>query len=191
MKVTQPVKPPKSAKRKRRTSQTLGGPPVLLLKPFKIPDGFKIVIDTREQQSIFKDGDELESILEHRALKNGDYSISGYEDMFAIERKKMSDLYSYCGSEFRDKTADKLSRFKDMIKRGGWVGLIIQATENTVLGGNFHSKLPSEVVRQQIASFEVKYGIHVYYNKYSRNLRRWSVDRMLKFYKYETEMWKV
>jgi hypothetical protein len=172
---------PKPKYRKKRIK---GAAKVALLKPFKIPDDFRIVVDTREQQSIFEDGDELASIIETRVLHEGDYSISGYEDRFAIERKKMSDLYAYCGREFRSKTQAKLERFRSMIEMGGWVGLIIQATEYTVLSGHSFSKLSPEVVRQQIASFEVKYGINVYFNLYSKNLRRWTLDRMLKFWKY-------
>lgn len=159
------------------------------MKPFKLVEGFKIIVDTREQQSIFKSCDkELTSRIVSKALKDGDYSIQGFENLFSVERKKISDLYSYCGREFRDKTRFKLKRFQNMIEKGGWVGLIIQATEAQVFNGNFHSQLPPEVVRQQIASFEVKYGIHVYYNQYSKNLCRWVVDRMLKFYYYQSRL---
>lgn len=179
--------PKKKGKKRHRAKTQSGSGPVPVLKPFKLPEGFRIVEDTREQQSIFSEDDELRPIIETRVLHDGDYSIAGYEDLFAIERKKMSDLYAYCGREFKEKTVKKLARFTEMIAAGGYVALIIQATEYTVLGGMSFSKLPPEVVRQQIASFEVRYGIHVYYNLYSKNLRRWTVDRMLKFYKYEKE----
>lgn len=153
------------------------------LKPFVFPEGFTVIVDTREQKSLFDPCPEKykERIIS-KALKFGDYSIAGYEDMFTIERKMISDLYSYCGIERRTKTDRKMSEFKGMIDRGGWVGLIIQATEADVLAGNLYSRLSPEVVRKSIVSFEIKTGIHVYYSRHKKQLRRWVLDRSIYFY---------
>jgi ERCC4-type nuclease len=64
------------------------------LKPFKIPPGLVLVQDTREQQPLFavpQDGLEVVS----GTLPHGDYSIKGFEQKFVIERKKISDFFSF------------------------------------------------------------------------------------------------
>ena len=52
-----------------------------------------IVVDTREQNPFdFSRFEGWFSGVEHRALKLGDYSISGLEDICVVERKDLSDL---------------------------------------------------------------------------------------------------
>lgn len=175
---------------KLTTSPKKRGGALSKLKPFKFPDGFVIAVDTREQKgkTLF---DPLPAFMEGRiqrkTLHYGDYSICGFEDLFAIERKQMSDLYSYCGIEYKKKTIRKLDEFRGIHDRGGWVGLAIEASEAQVLSGHRYSKLPPEVVRQVLASICVKYKIHVYCNQYKSYVRRWVLDRALKFYKYKRE----
>ena len=90
------------------------------LKPWNIPAGFLLVQDTREQKPLFTDPpDGLEVITD--TLPHGDYSIRGFEDRFAIERKQMSDFYGYIGKE-RERTTRKMEEFRRMISCGGWVG---------------------------------------------------------------------
>jgi ERCC4-type nuclease len=52
-----------------------------------------LVVDTREQNPFdFSRFQGWFSGVEHRALKLGDYSISGLEDICVVERKDLSDL---------------------------------------------------------------------------------------------------
>ena len=47
-------------------------------------EDFTIIIDTREQQPwVFE-----QYVVANKKLDTGDYSIEGYENIFAIERKK-------------------------------------------------------------------------------------------------------
>jgi len=62
------------------------------LKPFRIPEGFVMVRDTREQKPLFADPPEGLQVITGTLL-HGDYSIRGFETKFAIERKQMSDFY--------------------------------------------------------------------------------------------------
>lgn len=148
-----------------------------LLKPFKIPDGFTLIVDTREQQPLFVRPPNNLNILK-KSLKDGDYSIEGYENVFCIERKKIGDFYSYIGRD-RRKTTKKMHRFSDMY----WVGLAIEAAEEDILSGHVMSKVPPEVARQTIASFELRYRIHVYFNRSRHDLARWILDRAIMFHK--------
>jgi len=55
-------------------------------------------------------------------LPYGDYTIKGFEDRFSIERKQMSDFYTYIGKE-HDRTGKKMEQFREMVSRGvGGIG---------------------------------------------------------------------
>ena len=157
------------------------------LAPARIPQGFFFVQDTREQEPLFNHPPLGLDVLTE-TVHDGDYTIKGLEPYFAIERKKMSDLYGYLGNEWKAKTEAKLVRFRDMIKRGGWVALVIEASEADVLAGYEHSKLPPENVRAKLLSVEVRYGVHVYYNRDRDAMARWVLDRAIKFYNIKREV---
>ncbi len=55
-------------------------------------DRVTIVVDTREQLPLAFDPDITETV--RRALPAGDYSIDGYEQSVAVERKTLDDLVS-------------------------------------------------------------------------------------------------
>ena len=53
----------------------------------------KIIIDTREQKPLaFNKSKAIEGVIKKK-LDVGDYSIEGYEDKIAIERKSPGDLF--------------------------------------------------------------------------------------------------
>jgi len=45
-----------------------------------------------------------------------------------------------------------------------------------------------ETARQALVSFEVRFGIHVYYSRSRRDISRWVLDRAIKFYKVQREV---
>jgi ERCC4-type nuclease len=156
------------------------------LKPSVIPQGFILIQDTREQRPLFTNPiDGLEVIT--RALPYGDYSIQGFEDRFAIERKQVSDFYSYIGKE-RERTTRKMEQFRTMVSAAGWVGLVIEGSEADLLTGYVMSMVSPETARQALVSFEVRYGVHVYYSRSRKEIARWILDRAVKFYRIAREV---
>jgi ERCC4-type nuclease len=152
------------------------------LKGFSFPKGFILLQDTREARPLFNrvpPGLTIKSI----SLKNGDYSIEGFQDCFAVERKQISDFVSYVGKE-RDKTVEKMLRFRDM----EWVGLVIEAKEADLLQPQEFSKVSPEAIRQALVSFEIRYGVHVYYSSKRDEISRWLLDRAIKFYSIKHEV---
>ena len=79
---------------------------------FKFPQDFVMVVDPREQRPLFT---RFPSglVIKSATLKDGDYSIMGFENKIAFERKGISDLFPYCSTE-REKTIKKMQRFKTM-----------------------------------------------------------------------------
>ena len=151
------------------------------LKPARIPEGFTLVVDTREQRPLFQDSQGgLEIITD--TLHHGDYSIKGFEDKFAVERKQISDFYGYIGKE-RARTVKKMEQFREIISSGGFVALVVETSESDILNGYIMSRISPEVARQALVSFEIRYGVHCYYSKFRKDIERWVIDRAVKFYR--------
>ena len=128
------------------------------LKPYLIPNELVLVIDTREQLPLFTRTKDL--LIVKRKLDNGDYSLQGFEDKFVIERKGINDFYAYISSE-RNKTEEKMKRLQSFM----FAGLVIEANESDLLAHQLYTKTSPEVARQSLVSFEVRYGVHVYYSR--------------------------
>lgn len=145
-------------------------------KPYSFPEGFVLIIDTREQLPLFDSRPKGLNLI-HKKLDNGDYSILGFEDKFTIERKGMSDFYSYIGSE-RKKTQAKMEKFKLY----DFVSIVIEDTEDDLYFGNQFSKLKPDHVKGALISFRIRYNIHVYFNNDRRMIERYVLDHAIKFY---------
>lgn len=154
---------------------------MLELKPYKFPSGFYLIVDTREQLPLFTNPIEGLEII-RRKVDYGDYTIKGFEEYVAIERKQMSDLYSYVGKE-REKTIVKMKQFEKMVQANGFVALVIEASEEEVYSGYGYSKVSPEAVRQSLASFRVRFGVHIYMNESREAIERFVLDCAIKFYK--------
>jgi ERCC4-type nuclease len=156
------------------------------LKPTVIPPDFVLIQDTREQRPLFTRIPKGLTI-QSATLKDGDYSIRGFESSFAIERKNISDLYPYCSTE-REKTLIKMQRFRKMVDSGGWVGLCIEEKESTVYQHQVFTKIHPENVRGAIISFAIRYHINVYFAGNRDNAGRWILDHAVKFYRVKHEI---
>ncbi len=148
------------------------------LKPHKIPDGMIVVIDTREQNPLWLPKPMKDLVITRGTLQNGDYSIRGFEDKFAVERKE-NDLFAYLTSE-REKTKGKLERLRSYDFRA----LVIEFQECELFMPHLYTSVSPEVVRQSLVSFEIKYGIHVFYGDRSA-LERKVLDWMIYYYKWK------
>ena len=152
-------------------------------KPYgSFPPGFTLIIDTREQLPLFDSRPKGLNII-HKSLKDGDYSILGFEDKFTIERKMPSDFYTYLGQD-RKKTISKMKRFKEF----SYVALVIEDSEDDIYFGNQFTSLTPDQIRAALVSFRIRYGVHVYFNNDRRMIERFVLDHALKFYKMMREV---
>lgn len=150
---------------------------------YKIPPDMIVVMDTREQDPLFTSRIPKGLIITRDTLKNGDYSIRGFEDKIMFERKRMSDLGTYIGRDHQ-MTKEKLSRCKDY----DFVSLIIEEEERDILFAEKQfSQVSNELFRQAIASLEIRFRMHVYYSRSRKDVERWMLDRMIKYYNVKRE----
>ena len=112
-----------------------------------------IVIDTREQDALpFR---RLSAI--RGTLRSGDYSFTGAQDLFAIERKTIADLAGCCCGDNRERFERELHRLRGfMFKR-----LLIVGTRAEIEQGNYRSNVKPAAVLHSLSAFEVRYDCPV------------------------------
>ena len=150
-------------------------------KAFVFPQDFVVVIDTREQNPLCTAVKGLTIFRD--TLKDGDYSIRGFENQFTVERKQTSDFFSYIGKE-RHRTIQKLERMKVF----DFAALVIEASLDDLLSPQLYSQVSPEVVRQFLVSVNVRYGLHVYCDRSREKIEMWLLDRAIKYFKIRHEV---
>jgi len=151
-------------------------------KPWVFPEGFCLIVDTREQHSpLFLDKPPKGLMVMRDTLHDGDYAIRGVPG-FCVEKKYTGDIYPYVSSE-REKTIRKMQRFKAISDAGGWVGLLIDNKESDIFKWQDYTKVSPEVVRGALLSFSIRYRVHVYFASDKHKAERFIIDNALKYYK--------
>jgi DNA excision repair protein ERCC-4 len=120
----------------------------------------KIVIDRREQLPLtFRKSKNVEGV-EFCTLKTGDYSILGYEEEIAIERKGILDLFSSLGKGHK--------RFKKEMERAlsfKYFAILVEGSftviQNKEFEGAHYTKMRGDVVIKILYTLKFKYGIDV------------------------------
>ena len=130
-----------------------------------IPNNMVVVIDTREQLPYLFPRCRASV---HK-LEAGDYSLEGYENVMAVERKSANDFF---GSLVNNKDKDNRDRFErelEILKGYKFKALVIEAEEQEILQPEMYGRgISSNSIKGSIISFEVKYGLHVYYGSRER-----------------------
>jgi len=143
-------------------------------KPIEFPSEMCLIVDCREQQSpLFLDRTAPKGLMVMRdTLKDGDYGLRCFNNFF-IEKKYHGDLFNYCTKEYESKTRPKMERFKKIIDKGGWVGLVIEDTMSNIFKWQDYTNASPESVRWALASFSLRYGVHVHFGGNRENTARW------------------
>jgi DNA excision repair protein ERCC-4 len=113
----------------------------------------KIIVDTREQNPFTFSRFEVET--ERAALPAGDYSIPGFEDRVAIERKELNDLIACLMNGNRDRFERELAklRFYDL------AAVMVEASLENVSRGHYRSGMKAHSALQSIFAFQVRYRV--------------------------------
>ena len=124
----------------------------------------KLIIDTREQNPLCFRTSKLIEAVETKKLNVGDYSIEGYEDKIAIERKSAIDLFGSLGKGH--------ARFKRELERAegmDYFGILVDASFSAIKSKDFDnshfSKMKGHVIIQICMTLKLKYNIDVVFCK--------------------------
>jgi len=158
-------------------------------KPVRLPDPFVLVIDSREQRPLFlEDRIEVGStkiidcavcerlhVVCEKCPDGVDYTVKGYEQYVGIERKQISDFFTYIGRD-RKRTDYKRAMMAELL----FAGLVVEADiEELEIPYTYSKRITAEHVRGFITSCNVKYGIHTYFNRNRTDCERWVLDRLV------------
>lgn len=148
---------------------------------FKIPQDFILVIDTREQDQLFKR--PMKGLVTVRdTIPAGDYSVRGFETEIVIERKSLNDLY---GSMFGDWEREGAKLEKIARCKRKW--LLIEGTEDEVLSYQQFSTVHPNSMRGRLVSVQIRLGIPIYYAKTRSDAERFVLDTLCKYYRIKRE----
>ena len=111
-----------------------------------------ILVDNREQSPYTFTGYDCR--LEAATLGTGDYSLPGFEDRCAIERKSLSDLIG-CLTTGRDRFKRELARARSY----DFFCVVVEANMADLYTGQYMSKMNPESALQSIMAFRVRYGV--------------------------------
>lgn len=115
------------------------------------PPPMVIVVDTREQTPFDFEG-KFQTVP--GTLQSGDYTIKGFEEHVAIERKSMSDLVG-CTTTGRQRFKHELHRLRGFYCSA----VIIECTVAEIIGHKYRSKVSPESVLGSCASWQVRYNV--------------------------------
>ncbi|MBT3407853.1 hypothetical protein HOK68_03840 [Candidatus Woesearchaeota archaeon] len=118
----------------------------------------KLVVDTREQKP-YSDKFNTSISFVFKTLSTGDYSIDGYENKFAIERKSKDDFISSI-------TYDR-NRFEKEVKRSknlDFFAVLIDCDFADFANRNYYSQhvTPNQILGTLYA-WSIKYNIHFHF----------------------------
>jgi DNA excision repair protein ERCC-4 len=121
---------------------------------------YTIIADSREQLPLAFRKSKLLKEVKYDKLQTGDYSIKGFTDKIAIERKSASDL-SATLSRGNKRFQAELTRAQNM----DYFCILIEAPFNTILAktwpGNHKTRVPGHVTIKTLFTLKFKYGISV------------------------------
>jgi len=115
-----------------------------------------IVVDTREQRPFTFTCVDPVPTVEVATLKAGDYSLKGFENQVAVERKSLSDTFGTFG-QGRARFERELERLSIM----RFASVVIEADWDTIIRTPpARSKLLPKTVVRSIAAWQIRYGVH-------------------------------
>lgn len=113
----------------------------------------RILIDTREQAPFTFTGYDVAP--ETATLPCGDYSLPGFQDRAAIERKSLKDLIGCLMGKDRERFVRELARGR----RYDLFAVVVEASLSDVSEGRYRSDMKPQAALQSIVTFQVRYRV--------------------------------
>lgn len=135
-----------------------------------------VVVDTREQRPYALPGAVTGT------LPTGDYSLQGYEDRVAIERKSKSDAYNSLGHD--------RARFRREVERLGaldYGAILIEAGVPDFLRAPLFSRLAPNAALGSLLAWSVRFGVPVFFAGDRAHGARITLQLLTKFWHYHRE----
>ncbi len=129
----------------------------------------QIIVDTREQNPLVFQHYRAE----RGTLTSGDYSMRGFENQFAIERKSIPDLI---GSLTHDR--ERFTRELERLRGYTFKRLLIEGTFEDIEQGRYRSKATPAAIIGSLYALEIRFNIPVVFadtrERAARMIESWS-----------------
>ena len=141
-----------------------------------MPFSVTLIVYTREQQPCVFSAPGVHTI--RRALPTGDYSVEGFEDRVAVERKTLDDLV---GSliRARDRFLREMRRFETYEARC----IVVEADWTDVAERRYAGGVHPKAVFGAVLSLVVDHGMPVYFLSNRQIACRFTEDFLLRFHR--------
>lgn len=116
-----------------------------------------VIVDTREQAPYGFEG--FDCTVESSTLTTGDYSINGFEDRVAVERKSLGDLISTIGSKRRKVFVKELERASSMER----FCVVVESSLDDIAKGRYRSNMRPHSAIQTMVAYWIRYNIPFFY----------------------------
>ena len=117
-----------------------------------ITDELTVIVDTREQRPYSYPG------AIRGTLTTGDYSVAGFEDRVAVERKSFDDLFNTLG-----RGRDRFRRECERLSEFDYAAIVIESDVEAILAGHPISKMSPAAVLNTLFKWSIRFGIAVWF----------------------------
>lgn len=144
----------------------------------------QITFDTREKSPYSFAGYPVTVIP--GTLNSGDYSIPGFTDTVAIERKELGDLLSCL-------THDRPRFIREMERLRGYqsAALLIESPYSVIATGHYRSRMAPEAAIQSLVSIMQAYRMPVFFAKDRKAGEKFVFDFLRHFVRHAQQRYKA
>ncbi len=135
-----------------------------------------VVVDTREQEPYAFDSESVSTV--RKALPAGDYSIEGFENRVAVERKSMADFVSTVirGRKRFHKELEKLRHYDAAC-------VVVEANYRDVIDACYKGGAHPNALIGAIASIIIDFGVPVYFCSDRQAACRFAYEFLIRFHR--------
>ena len=144
----------------------------------------KIIVDSREQAPFSFAGYPVE--VAQGALATGDYSLAGFADRVAVERKSLGDLIG-CLTHDRDRFTRELERLRGYAS----AALLIEAPFSAIAQGRYRSRMDAGAAVQSLLSIMEHYRMPLLFADNREAGERYVYDVLRHFLRHAEQKYKA
>lgn len=145
----------------------------------------KIVCDTREQAG-YKFTDYSDVVAAIDTLTTGDYSLAGFTDLVAVERKELSDFIN-CLTHDRDRFLREVDRLRGYES----AALVIESTIEQIRQCQYRAKVDPNTIIQSAFSLMANYRLPIYFAGTRKNGESFVYDFIRHYHRHAIKRYKA
>ena len=144
----------------------------------------RIIVDSREQAPFSFNGFNCE--VKSGTLSSGDYSIAGFEDIVAIERKSLPDFIS-CLTTGRERFMREMERLRGFQS----AVIVVESPFSDLASGRYRSKLDSKIAVQSVISIMQNYRMPFFFAETRKEAEKFVFDFLRHFCRHALARYKA